>query len=1175
MLLLACTITYSQSNLRFEHIRVENGLSQSSVNYILQDSQGFLWFATNGGLNKYDGTKFKTFTHSGNDSTSISNNIVNHLFEDGDGNILVSTQTGLDVYNINLEVFEHLNQNAGSDLFINIKQVNCAIQDLNGNYWLGTEGAGLFKFDRISKKFANFKYEPYVTSGLSGNYISCLLVDKTGLLWIGTENGLNNLNPTSERIKRYEIHLKDETPGIPANALFIDSQSILWIGTQQGLFKMSLDSARKEGLARDPFVNLKNIVSPGRAILDKTVLSIQEDRLGNIWFGTNDGGLGQYNIEHNSIHEFITDPNDDYSLPSNQVNALCEDASGILWIGTNAGISILDKMKDRFTWHKRNQGNNNTMSSNNILAIMKETNGKLWLGTHDQGLTMFNPSTEIYTTYLSDDQIVEGQSIKERNKLFRKFDQRQSGVKPIPISYLSHNRINALLKDKSGNVWVGTGGGGINIINTGNGRVSWMTHDPEDSSSIPSNNIRCLYLDSKDRLWIGTEDGGLAKYYRNSIQTWKKSEIDLFSISGNDIRSIVEDDNGNIWIGTFSNGLNRFDETKNRFVRYFQMSSNANSLSSNTIYSLYSENGKMWIGTANGLNILDVSNNTFTRIGEESGLLTNSVYSIEDDNMGNLWISTNKGISSISKNTMDIHNYGIDDGIQGSEFNPGASFTSTKGEIFFGGIDGYCSFMPAKIRVKRQIPNVLITDFKILNEKVPVGTSGSPLKTHISKTDTLILSHKDLSISFEFVAINFTNARKIQYAYMMENFDNKWNYVGTQRFANYTNLPPGQYTFRVKASTSDSNWEESGRSVVIIIEPPYWKTWWFYAILFLFALVVVLIIIQLRTRTLYKSKALLEEKVKIRTKQIKDQNKSLEKANREILTQKAEIENQNALLVQKNEEISIAKTELDNSNKELMDINSNLESIVEERTSSLLKTNDELKNANNELDKFIYRASHDLKGPIARLLGMTLLAKMDNKDDSLREYIDLIERGAMDMNKILNKLNNIHFINRESSATEDIDFQKIIRDCTPGLATYIDPLDLDIKLYVDKDFNLRSDYILLKIILENLIENGVIFRKTKQAKIEITVKNDRRAILISVKDNGLGILKDQQEKIFDMFYRGSERSKGNGLGLYLVRKATQKLNGEVSVESDEGKYTCFTISLPKVIVSSQLRSLVS
>jgi len=320
---------------------------------------------------------------------------------------------------------------------------------------------------------------------------------------------------------------------------------------------------------------------------------------------------------------------------------------------------------------------------------------------------------------------------------------------------------------------------------------------------------------------------------------------------------------------------------------------------------------------------------------------------------------------------------------------------------------------------------------------------------------------------------------------------------------------------------------------------------------------------------------MLEDQVKLRTQQIENQNKILGGANREILKQKKEIESQNSLLKSTNTEVSKAKKNLDKKNEELISINYNLENMVAERTSSLKLMNDELINSNNELDTFIYRASHDLKGPIARLLGITLLAKMDNKDEVLKEYIELIEKGAVDMNKVLNKLNNIHFINREIINRDEIDFNTIIKECESNLINYIDKSDLKINIVTEPDFSMRSDPILMKIILENLLENAVIFKKTKKAQIDVNLRTSRKAIIISIEDNGLGILKEQQEKIFDMFYRGSERSKGNGLGLYLVRKAVQKLHGKINVESEEGKYACFTISLPKVIVPKELESLVN
>ncbi len=1168
---------YSQQLLKFEHIRVENGLSQSNINDILQDKQGFVWFATNGGLNRYDGTQFKLFTYSETDTVTLSSNKVNHLYEDKDGNILISTQNGLDIYDPNREVFTHFSRDISGDIPLVNRRVTCSAQDLNGNYWIGTAGGGLSKYDKRLKKNVTFISEPADDASISSNYITCIQIDNLGVIWVGTaDNGLNKFNPNTNKFIRYKTTDEENgTSGALINALYIDSFNTIWIGTDGGLDLIETKSNNTQTIAPEKIIHVKSFFLPKKTIAEKAVLSIMEDRSGNIWFGTADSGLGHIKKDRKTLHIYTVDPNDEFSLLSNQISSVYEDNSGILWVGTNAGINVIDRMKDRFTWHKRAPGVGNTMSSNNIQSILKEKNGRIWLGSHDQGLTMYNPATDIFTTYLTNDFIIEGESVRERNRLFKKFDQRQTTTKPLPVYNLTHNRVNALLKDKNSNIWIGTGNGGINILGPGSGRISSLTHDPDDAFSLSSNNIRCMFMDWDGIIWIGTEDAGLNKYDGKIVEKYVTSEKDVFSISGNDVQCIAQDSTGLLWVGTFENGLSRFDPTANRFIRYFHIEKNSNSLSNNTIYSILPDKGKLWIGTADGLNLLDIANNTFTKIGKENGLASGSVYAILDDRNGNLWVSTNRGISSISKETLKVRNYGQDDGIQSTEFNPGATFRAQSGELFFGSLDGYCSFFPEKVTEIRHNPKILITDFRILNEKVPVGESGSPLKTNISSTDTLRLSYKHISISFEFVALNFSNARKTQYAYMMENFDTRWNYVDNRRYANYTNLPPGHYVFKVKASTSDGSWDENGRSVVIIIDPPFYKTWWFYVIATAFILIVVLLLIQWRTRYLFKSRNRLEEKVKVRTRQIKEKNKVLEQANKEILDQKSEIEQQNDLLVLKNEEISSAKSELDTINRELIDTNTNLEHIVEDRTSSLKDINQELKNANNELDTFIYRASHDLKGPIARLLGMTLLAKMDNKDEVLKEYILLIEKGAMDMNKTLNKLNNVHFINRETVSSEDIDVKKLIKDCTSELGNFIDPTDLEIQILSEPHFQVRTDYVLIKIIVENIIENAVIFRKTKQAKIEITLRTDKRRVIISIKDNGLGILKEQQERIFDMFYRGSERSKGNGLGLYLVRKAVQKLHGEVMIESEEGKYSCFTIALPTVIVPAELKSLVA
>lgn len=1180
-LLLLSLGSTAQRRIKFDKITVDNGLSQSNINWILQDKKGFLWLATDGGLNRFDGSEFKTFLHNDADSNSISNNIITHIYEDDNSKLWISTQNGLNIYDQSLEVFTQIKSDQNRPSGLSSNQTTCTIKDNFGNYWIGTSGGGLNKYNPKLNKFSTYRNIIKNPQSLSSNYITCLEKDKYGFIWVGTtDNGINMLDPESGKFLRYvktDINSTKNLSSNQINTIYEDNDGDLWIGTSSGIDLIKPKKVGRSLSDRDDINNFSQITFPNKSATNNSVLSIYQGASGLIWFGTVDNGLCYFNKYTKVFGNYIIDPNSDFSILSNHITSVFDDRSGILWIGTNAGINMIDKQSDRFTWHKRTPGITNTLSSNNIQAIYKENNGVLWLGTYDKGLSKYDPITEIYTNYLYDDYIVEGESIKERNHILKKYNQRKSNKKSAKIHYLSHNRINALHRDKLKRLWIGTGGGGLNILNTSNGSIKKYSTDPDDDNSISSNHLKCLFEDKKGRIWIGTEDAGLNLFADGKFKRYLSDENDIFSIGSNDVRSIVEDDKGYLWIGTFGGGLNKFDPDNNKFIRYFHLENNRNSLSSNSIYTLYlDDDSKLWIGTADGLNMFDISKNKFEHFNINNGLPSNSIYTILDDKNDNLWISTNKGISRLNKTTLSIKNYGSEDGLQSTEFNAGAGQFTNHGEMLFSGINGFCSFKPNEISDNQFKPEIIFTDFKILNEHVPIGALGSPLKKHISETDTIVLSYKDVSITFEFVALNFTGSKKNAYAYKMQNFENKWNYVGNRQFAYYTNLQPGDYIFSVKATNNDGVWNEDGIiSIFISVEPPFWQTWWFYSLAVLFIVSSILLTVQLRTRALHKSNIMLEDQVKLRTKQIENQNKILGSANLEILIQKKEIESQNKLLKSTNTEVSKAKKNLDKKNEELISINSNLEDMVAERTSSLKLMNDELINSNNELDTFIYRASHDLKGPIARLLGITLLAKMDNKDEVLKEYIELIEKGAVDMNKVLNKLNNIHFINREIINREDIDFKTIIEECESNLTNYIEKADLKINIVTEPDFSMKSDPILMKIILENLLENAVIFKKTKRAQIELNLRTSRKAIILSIEDNGLGILKEQQEKIFDMFFRGSERSKGNGLGLYLVRKAVQKLHGKIKVESEEGKYACFTISLPKVIVPKELESLVT
>lgn len=1173
-------ITYAQKTVKFNKITVENGLIQGNINHIAQDQKGFIWFATNGGVSRFDGIEFKSFLYSPNDSNTISNSIVSHLYIDNKDNIWIATQNGLDFYDTNQEIFLHYKSNPENANSISHNHITCVTADNIGNIWIGTDGGGLNRFNPSTKQFKAFRNSIDEMQTISSNRITCIEKDKYGFLWIGTaDQGLNMLDPESEKFIRYSATGGLKNQLISSNqvsAVYEDNDGDLWVGTNAGLDLLKPGKYGRKPDEKDQVIQFDVSFLPKNNPATGGITSIFQGESGLIWFGTVNHGLGYLHKYQRFSGNYSVNPNYEFSLLSNNVTSVLDDRSGILWIGTNAGVNIINKLRNRFEWYKRVPGKENTLSSSNVYSILKQSNGTMWIGTYDRGLTKYEPLTDIYTTFLTDDHIIEGESMRARNDLFRKYDQRKTAYKAQKLYYLSHNRINTLLEESGSRIWIGTGGGGINILNTATGAISYVRHNPDDVNSISSDDISCIFKDSAGRIWIGTKDHGLNLFEKNNIRRFQADATNVFSISSNRIRSVVEDSNGTIWIGTFGGGLNKYDFTGNRFIHYQTTDHFPSSLAGNNIYTLYFEEpSSLWVGTTDGLSIYDIEEDSFTQLTTAEGLPSNTIYHIQKDNSGYVWVSSNKGLSRVHTGTLQIKNYDKEDGLMSTEFNPASGFIDNNGELFFGSINGYCSFLPENIVDNTIKPKVVFTDLIILNEKVKVNKPGSPLTKNISNTDTLVLSYKDISVSFEFVALNYTDSRKNQYAYILENFEDKWTYAGTRRFATYTNLEPGEYVFRVKASNNDGIWNEAGNSIFIIVKPPLWKTWWFYSILVSFVLALIVLVVQLRTRALHKSKVILEDQVRIRTRKINEQNTRLELANKEIIEQKNEIENQNLLLTKNQSEILKAKTDLDKINKELVDINTNLENKVEERTLTLKLMNDELINANNELDKFIYRASHDLKGPIARLLGISVLAKMDNKDEALREYIELIEKGAMDINKVLNKLNNIHFINKEINHSEIIDFPKLINGCEPGLMSYIEPGNLHITLRQEDEIQLRSDKNLMRIIIENLLENAVIFRKTSKADILVELKTTKKSIEISVTDHGLGIHKDQFDKIFDMFFRGSERSKGNGLGLYLVRKAVMKLQGQIEVDSEEGKYTRFTISLPKVIVPAELKSLVS
>lgn len=789
----------------FEYYSLEQGLSQNTVYNVLQDTQGFIWLATSDGLNRYDGFQFKVYRNDPNDSTSLSANRIYALLEDSYKNLWIGTYGGgLNKYDRETESFIHYRNDPQNHTSLSDDEILTIYEDRSHVLWVGTDGGGLNKFDRDREQFKNFRNNPHDKSSLSDDEVQSIFEDHLGYLWIGTKRGgLNKFDIKKERF----VHYKNN-PGNPSSlsddeilSIYEDKFGNLWVGTGNG--GLNRFNRSKESFIRYLYnSNNPNGISANR------VYSILEDKSGNLWIGTMGGGLNKYNRDHDQFISYTSDANNSSSLSSSGIFSLFEDRAGILWIGTyGGGVNKLDQSKQQFKLYRSNSKNEYSLSDNGIFAICEDRFGDIWLGTN-YGLNKFDRKTKKFSVY------------------------RNNPSDPMSIS---DDEILSIYEDKSGNLWIGTYGEGLNLFDRKRNQFIHFKKKPDDSNSLSDNEIFSISEDSAGYLWIGTYKGGLNRYDRekNQFISYKHDPNDLESLSVDRIFSIYEDKNGNLWIGTDSGGLNKFDRKGNKFIAYKHDPNDPKSISNDAILSIYeSKSGDLWIGThGGGLNKFNRNKEEFEHFRMTNGLPNDVVYGILEDEIGNLWLSTNKGISRFNVKTKTFRNYDASDGLQGNEFNQGAYCKSKSGEMIFGGPNGLNIFYPDSIKSNTQIPQIVITDFQLQHKPVSIGFDSlwdrTILEKSISESELIELNNDDNVISFEFVSLDFKNPEKNKYAYIMQGFDKDWNFTSaSHRIVTYTNLDPGEYIFKVKASNNDGVWNEAGTSLIIKIKPPWWATWW-------------------------------------------------------------------------------------------------------------------------------------------------------------------------------------------------------------------------------------------------------------------------------------------------------------------------------------------------------------
>ncbi len=832
-------IQAQKQNIKFQHLTVNNGLSQSSVYCIFQDNKGFMWFGTEDGLNKYDGYNFKTYRNDPSDPHSISYNYVNQIYQDRNGVIWLGTfGGGLNKYDYDLDQFFHYRSNPSDYQSLSNNFVNVIYEDKSNVLWIGTEN-GLNQFDASNNQFNRFQIpSPKINNSLNVK-ITAISEDQEGNLWIGTDkSGLIKFNITKKEFidTPFKNDLTNHLSNSRITTLFKDQFGQLWVGTNHGIYVFDRDA--------NNFTHLITNLDDPNSLSNNEITSIYEDNLGELWIGTH-SGLNKFDRSQKNFVRFMYDPHDPYSLSNNLVLSIYEDESEIMWIGTQVGLNKYERNQKQFIHYKNLPNSSNGLSDNFVRAFYQDFSDVLWIATYGGGLNKFTPKDEKFSCFKN---------------------------KPGNPSSLSNNYVMTICPGKINILWIGTDGGGINKFDTKNEKFTPFRKDPNSSNSLVNDNVRVIYRDKSGIFWIGTEDG-LSKFdaKKGSFTNFNMDPNDPYSLSNGFIYSIYEDKEGILWVGSLD-GLNKFDSDKNHFVRFISDPEDKYSLSNGEVLSIYeSEAGIIWFGTYAGLNKFNRENKTFSYFLEKDGLANDVIYGILEDAIGNLWISTNKGISRFNPTTMEFKNYDARDGLQSNEFNLGASFKNNQDEMYFGGINGYNTFLPENIKDNSYIPPVLITDLKISNKSILANDSY--LNQHISNTKELSLSYNDNFISFEFVALNYTIPEKNKYAYKMDGIDKEWNYVGNRRFANYTNLTPGDYTFNVKGSNNDGSWNQDGASIKITITPPFWQTLWFRSLIIFSVLFLILTIYQLRTRAIKERNKKLEQRVEERTASLQQEIK--------------------------------------------------------------------------------------------------------------------------------------------------------------------------------------------------------------------------------------------------------------------------------------------------------------
>lgn len=816
-LFLLCYLAFATGlkaqKMHFKNYTVADGLCSNTIWDIEQDEQGYMWFGTKYGLNRFDGYEFKSYQHHKEDPASIGNNFIRKIFKYDKKTFWIGTDAGVYIFNLETQKFK-LFEPLGKIFINDISRMK------NGEIWIATKEKGAYRYQQKTGTLQQFTSLPGSSLRLSSNEISKIVEDDQGNIWLGTYGkGIDVVESRSSRIRRYKADGRAGSLSHDAVIdLYKDLEGRIWVGTMSGGLNLFNNSTKSFTVFKRTGKN---------SISDNLVRGIFQPRAGILYVAT-EKGLNVLDISTGQFTAYQHHSNDPYSISDDAVYTIFKDKMNGIWSGTFfGGVNYHNEDLPAFEYYY-SSGGRNSLSGNAVSAFLESDKDHFWIGTEDGGLSYFDA----------------------KSKSFLKYPFRANQ------DTLSYHNIHALYEDRKGHVWIGMYTGGLNIYNPLTGKIKRYTNNPADPYSLSDNSVYSIDEDRKGRIWVSTISG---------LNLYNPDGDNFLRIKGGNLEKVCiyqvcqDSEQDLLWIATYDNGLLSLDpETK--LIQQYSYSEKPGSISSNKVITLFDDRkGNLWVGTdGGGLNLFDKKTKKFKVYGDEYGIKSAVIFGIVEDDKGKLWLSTNSGVYEFDPQTKKERNFGKWDNLQSQQYNYKSYYKSSSGKLYFGGIKGFNAFYPDSIKRSKETVAITFTNFQLFNKDIEVQEKDSPLKQAINFTKQISLKYDQSVISFEYAALHYQAPEKARYAYKMEGFDKDWNYVGQQRKATYTNLPPGDYVFKVTETEGTVINESTISSIHVTIEPPFYRTTLAYII---YAILLVAAILTARKYSILRSKKNNERKL--------------------------------------------------------------------------------------------------------------------------------------------------------------------------------------------------------------------------------------------------------------------------------------------------------------------------